>query len=58
MGELEGSELTFRQITGCTAAMTSQVLPTNNISAVFMQACENTTFHNNWMTANTWAESI
>jgi len=28
MGELEGPELTFRQITGCAAAMTSQVLLT------------------------------
>ena len=61
MGEFEGPELTFRQITGCVAAMTSQVLPTNKnkfVLAVFMQACENITFHNKWMTANTWAESI
>jgi len=61
MGELEGPELRFRQITGCAAVMTSQILPTNKkryILAVFTQACENTTFCNKWMTSNTWAESI
>ena len=61
MGELEGPELTFRQITGCAATMPSQVLPTNKnkyILAIFTPACENTIFHNKWMTTNTWAESI
>ena len=47
--------------TSLAAAMTSHVLPkikNKYILLAFYQACASETFHDKWMTAETWAESI